>query len=115
MNKFIKQELQKVNIPLPKWDDTTTQIVIYRDKHQAADELVIGGSYQFYIEDYVVHPSGTFTLAANWNNGTNPPETAVKGTVVQTMGKMVKIDCIGETTHEKWCGWIPKKCLRVLR
>lgn len=116
MNKFIKKELNKVNVALPPWDDNTTTLVIHPGgrKVVVTDEFVVGNNLKLHLENYLVHPYEGFTLAENWNGGTNPPESVINATIIQIMGKMIKVDCVGETSGTHWIGWLPKKGIKVV-
>lgn len=96
MNKFIKEQLNKTKILLPKFDDNTTNIFIPKSNNiVSSSDLLLGHCYLLYLEDYIVHEPAGFSLSANWNNGTTPNENKVKAKVMQDMGKMVRLYTMG--------------------
>lgn len=114
MTKFVKEQLMKVHTPLPEWDDSTTQLIIRKGQAVVSQDIQVGMECKIQVEDYVIHPSESFTLAANWNGGTNPPEHILNCRVIQLMGKMVKVDAVGEMTGLRWEGWLPRKCFKFI-
>ncbi len=115
MNKFIKEQLQKITIPMTTWDENTTKIVFSRQTIQQTvkSDFEVGGVYNIEVENYILNPPPTFTLAANWNNGTNPPEKEMFAEVLQFAGKMIKFNCKGKTTGIEWVGWLPRKSITM--
>ena len=116
MNKFIKEQLQKVTIPMSSWDSNTIQVFIPKQSANSNKntDFELYKSYNIVIEDYIINPPPTFTLASNWNFGTTPPEKELSATVLQIVGKMIKFKCIGKTTNIEWEGWLPKKSIKIL-
>lgn len=119
MNTFVKEQLMKVQYPIPSWDDSTTSMVIPKRGSTVVQptiqqDLVIGRTYHIKIENYILNPPDGFTLAANWNGGTNPPEQLMKGEVIQLMGKMIRFNLVGDLTGQEWEGWLPRKGFSVL-
>ena len=114
MNRILKQQLLKVNIPLPEWNDNTTHMIISRDYSvKKKSEFTIGASYDIIIEDYIVNEPSNFTLSSNWNGGTKPPEHCMIVTIKQIMGKMIKVSGVGKTSGTYWEGWLPQKGMKV--
>lgn len=115
MNKFIEEQLHKINVPLPEWDSNTTKIIIPKQSTTIVQpvEFQLGGLYNICIEDYVLNPPPNFTLAVNWNGGTTPPEKEMVAEVIQIAGKMIKFNCKGKTTGETWEGWLPRKTVTM--
>lgn len=117
MNKFIKDQLKKVNIAMHPyyWDDSTTTIIIQKQGTSNSvqpEQFVIGGNYNIIIENYIINPPPNFSLASNWNFNTVPPEENLTATVLQIMGNMIKFKCIGKTTKLEWVGWLPRKSIK---
>lgn len=116
MNKYIKKQLNKCRIPIPDFDDNTTHLVIHRNEElKRLEELQIGSYYEIEIADYIVNEPPTFTLSANWNAGTKPPEHSMNVQVIQMLGKMIKVRGAGINTNINWEGFLPKKSIRVVR
>ena len=116
MNKFIKQELRKCKTPLPHWSDDTTVIVISKfNVPKVSQDLQIGGKYDIVLEDYVINEPPNFTLSANWNNGTKPPEHHMSVEVPNIMGKMIYVRGCGVSNNVMWEGWIPQKAIKIER
>ena len=114
MNKFIKEQLKKTRVELPDWDDNTTQLIITRGDISTTSDIVINGVYTIKVENYILNPPPTFTLAENWNGGTNPPEEKLNATIIQIMGKMIKVKSSGVTTGIAWEGWLPRKGFTII-
>lgn len=116
MNPFIKEQLKKTKIALPPYDDNTTELFIPRTltSSMTIDGLIVDQFYQVYLAQYVVVEPEGFTLSANWNKGTVPPENRMNIKVIQIMGKMVQIAGVGCTTNISWHGWVPIKAISIL-
>lgn len=119
MNKFVKQELEKLNDILPYWDENTTHLVIsnrsgvayYRDKEYS---IKAGNRFTIKIENYIINQPPNFLLAENWNGGTVPPEEILDVEVIQIMGKMTKVKAVGKCTRISWEGWLPNKSFKIV-
>ena len=115
MNKFILEELQKTKVNLPAYNNQTTELFIPKNNGlRSAVDIIVGHDYAVYIEDYIINEPSNFTLSANWNNGTKPPENKVYVRILQIMGKMVKVYCKGATAGIIWEGWIPRKGINII-
>jgi len=119
MNKFIKEQLDKCKIVLPAYNNDSTILNIPKNsgvarKLQDNTSIVVGGSYNVFIENYIINEPETFTLSATWNNGTKPPENKLKIVVIKTMGKMIQVEAIGISTGIHWSGWLPQKSITIL-
>lgn len=113
MNKFIKDQLNKINVPLPEFNDYTNHIVIKKQGAKQNDNLNIGEVYNIKIENYIVNEPPNFSLSSNWNFGTVPPEVNLQAQVLQVMGNMLKFKCKGITTGIEWEGWLPRKSITI--
>lgn len=113
MNKFIAQQLNRINTPMTSWDDHSTNIVIYRQRNDKQCELSVGSIYDITVQKYVVDPPPGFSLASNWNFGTVPPEENLQAQLLQIMGNMLKFNCRGCTTNIEWEGWLPRKAITI--
>ena len=114
MNKLIKKELNKCeHAEIPVFDDNTTSI--YIPKCPIKKDLVFEKDHCYHVEiaDYIVNPLPGFTLSINWNGGTNPPTHFMNISVLQCMGKMVKVEGVGVDVENNvtldcfWSGWLP--------
>lgn len=112
MNKFIKDQLNKITVPIITLDNNI--LYIKKQIGNITNDFNIGDQYNIRIEKYILNPSPTFTLSSNWNAGTMPPEEELKVTVLQKAGNMIKFKCIGKTTNIYWEGWLPKKSITIL-
>ena len=122
MNKVVKEQLGKCKVAeIPAFDDTTTHIFIPKVGANIINQYHVGKYYLIEIEDYILNPSAEFTLAANWNKGTNPPAKYMNVEIVQVSGKMIKVsgvsfdpnNPVALPTH--WEGWLPQKGLKILK
>ena len=112
MNKFIKDQLNKITVPIIELNSNV--LYIKKQSNNTDNDFNIGEHYSIRIEKYILNPSPTFTLSANWNAGTIPPEEELNVTVLQKAGNMIKFKCIGKTTNIYWEGWLPKKSITIL-
>ena len=105
MNKFIQEQLKQCNVPITPWDNDTTQIVIplnvqVDDSHNMLKRI--------YIKNYILNEPSNFTLSHDWNNDTLPPENRMWVKVIETRGKMIKVEGKGLTSEIPWTGWLPQ-------
>lgn len=121
MNSLIKAQLEMVKrAALPDYDENTTEIVIHKGQHCSECLFEKGSCYLIKLENYLLHPSETFTLRANWNNNQIPRDTYMKCEVQQVMGKMIRIQGIGFDYIQKkdlnsvWSGWLPVKSITIV-
>ena len=115
MNKFIKEQLLKVNLPMTSWDDNTKKIIISKQsiKVNQKSDFEVGKTYNIEVENYILNPPPNFTLSSNWNNGIDPPEKEMIAEVLQISGKMLKFNCKGKITGKTWIGWLPRKSITM--
>lgn len=111
MNKFVKKELQKCRLSLPKWDNDTTQLVIplHNSQSELSDTIV-----EITIKNYIINEPPNFTLSTDWNGGTTPPENQMRVRYIDTKGKMTKVSGVGINTNIHWEWWLPNKSFEVL-
>lgn len=116
MNLIIEQQLKKCKVAsIPYFDKNTTHLIIPKVTVQNEEVCIPGHYYLIEIEDYVINEPPQYTLSSNWNKGTKPPEHRMKVDILQIMGKMVKINGIGDNTDITWEGWLPLKSFKVLK
>lgn len=84
---------------------------------QKEDKIIpqVGHCYSVEVESYIVHPFEGFTLHDNWNNGIAPTDIRMNMEVLQILGKMIQVHCIGQTDRKLWDGWLPIKSVRIFR
>ena len=116
MNRFIKEQLNKCKVAeVPVFDENTTTINILRKNIQTSTaELRTGQEFDVEVEDYIIHPYPGFTLHDNWNKGIIPTDKQMRITVLQEMGKMIRIKGTGINDKKEWEGWLPKKSCKRL-
>lgn len=113
MNKIIKQQLEKCKVAaIPNFDENTTHLIIPKTSVANNESLIPGKYYQIQIDDSVFNNSA---LTTNWNNNIQPPEHQLNICVIQILSKMVKVDCVGETTNKPWMGWLPMENIKILK
>lgn len=120
MHYAVYDQLQKVKkADLPDYDISTMELVIPKSG-TAPSKFSVGKQYIIQVEPYIVKPFEGFTLHDNWNNGQSPKHFILKATILEIMGKMVKIDSVGYNLNantvidDKWTGWLPKSSFKVL-
>lgn len=101
MNKFVKQQLQKCKIELPQWDENTTTFII---PFNTSNRRMLK---RIHIKNYILNEPPNFTLSHEWNNDTVPPESVMWVSVVETRGKMIRIEGKGASSGIPWVGWLP--------
>ena len=104
MNKFIKEQLKKCRITLPEWDSTTTSLFIPLE----TVGVIPSNLKLIYIKNYILNEPPNFTLSHEWNNDTIPPENRMWVKVIETRGKMIKIEGKGVSSEIPWTGWLPQ-------
>ena len=114
MNKFVSAQLKKIVIPRIYIDNNPNKIIFKKQGANIDTDFIVFNTYNILVEDYILNPPPGFTLADNWNFGTNPPEKELTAKVLQIAGKMIKFDCIGKTTNINWVGWLPKKSIKIV-
>lgn len=121
MNSIIKEQLDKVIVELPEYDNNTTELIINKQSNMSPTGLLVGDCYLIEIANYVLNPPQGFTLQDNWNNGIIPQDRFIKCEISQIVGKMVKINGCGyDLKLEKdlasaYIGlWIPIKSIKII-
>lgn len=111
IDKLITEQLKKCSVArIPVTLSTHMHIQKYSDGVFAP---LVGHYYLVQFADYILHESEGMTLSSNWNNGTKPLTTYNKVHVLQLLGEMVKLNCIGydvitnSDLNNVWCGWVP--------
>ena len=114
MSNFAIELLKKCkHCKLPNLNGDETYIHIDKQIPKKDPEFSVGKCFLICIDDYILNPPEGFTLAKNWNANTNPPCKYMNISVLQIMGKMVKIEGIGFDMNEgkpinaTWTGWLP--------
>ena len=112
MNKFIKEQLDN----LESVDVQQVSELEYIIKRKASsDSISLNHYYLIELADYIIHPSDNFTLAANWNSGLVPTSKQIKAMVTQILGKMLKIDGIGDDNKTYMGLWLPMGGIKVVK
>ena len=111
MNKIVQEQLSKCKTPLPNWNNSTTEMVV--GVNSPTTVLSVGSKLKIKIANYIINEPPNFTLSTNWNCGTVPPETVMEVSVIDTLGKMVRVDGVGVTTNKTWSGWLPRKGFEI--
>lgn len=120
MNDIIKNELEKIRVPMSNYDDSTEFISIPRFQKIG---LCLGKSYVIKVPDYIVHEPNGFALSANWNKGITPKTNYMKVTVLEKLGIMIKLDAIGmdnntmeDVVGEEYKGlWLPEESIEIIK
>ena len=122
MNKIIKQQLSSCKVAnIPEFTDDTTELFILKNSTAAVNSYHLNKYFQIEIADYILYPSPEFTLAANWNNGSNPPSKIMNVEVINIQGKMVQVSGVSfDPTNPAaapyfWQGWLPQKGLKIIK
>ena len=122
MNKLIRQQLEKLNLPnKPEYDESTTHLVFLKQNSETVQEnssFVINGVYKIVIANYIVNPPPDFTLDTDWNTGRHIADTTLLIQITQLAGKMLRFTGRGynfntDTTNDNFYDqmWIPAKSI----
>lgn len=115
MNKFIKDQINKITIPLPEFNDDTIHFIIKKQGIKQINDFNVGDIYTIKVENYIINEPQNFSLSSNWNYGTIPPEVDLQTQVLQVMGNMIKFKCKGISTGVEWEGWLPRKSITIIK
>ena len=122
MNKVVKQQLASCKVAdIPEFDDSTTHIFIPKKSSRDINAYHLHKFYLIEIQDYILNPPPDFTLADNWNKGTNPPAKYMNIEVINIQGKMVQVSGVSYNPEnpaelpKHWQGWIPQKGLKIIK
>ena len=122
MNKIIKEQLNKcavAKIPDFTEDDLTITIPKYTETSRL--DFQENGTYLIELEDYLLHPSDTFTLHKEWNNGVIPKSKFLKAKVIRMHGRMIQFDAVdtnyeGDAVGDHYPSlWLPFKSIKLRR
>lgn len=122
MNKLIRQQLEKLNLPnKPLYDDLTTHLVFPKQDKETVYEnspFVVNGVYKIVVANYIVNPPPDFTLDTDWNRGRHIEDTTLLIQITQLAGKMLRFTGRGynfntDTTNDNFYDqmWIPAKSI----
>lgn len=117
MNEIIKEQLNNCKVAkVPSFDDGTTTISIPIGVREIEHEidLAIDACYLIKVDDYIIKPYKGFTLHDNWNNGVIPTDIEMKVAITNIMGKMIRVDAVGNNDGLPWSGWLPKKSIKII-
>lgn len=120
MNKFIKEQLQKIRVPMSDWDENSEVIYFYNNQSSEID-FEIGKLYRIQLENYILNEPPNFTLSSNWNKGIIPTSEILDARIVNIQGKMIQVNAIGfdpisntQKTDSYNYLWLPKKSVIIL-
>lgn len=124
IHKLILDQLNEIK-DLPNIDPETLTLNIPKRSEkinmEMEDIFELAHTYIIKLEKYIIEPPSTFNLHDNWNKGIKPKDTIMKVTVVNDIGKMIKINgsgynqITGEENSNKWEGWVPKKSVKIIQ
>lgn len=122
MNKLIKKQLEKLQIPnKPEFDDFTTHLVFPRQTSGVEKDdtsFVVNGVYKIVLATYIVNPPPNFTLDTDWNKGKRITDLTLYIQITQIAGKMIRFtgrgynfstDKINNNFYDNM--WIPAKSI----
>jgi hypothetical protein len=122
MNELIKQQLKNCKVAnIPQFDDNEIKILINKGTTLSVSPYQVHNFYLIELENYIINPPQTFTLAENWNGGRVPKHKHYKCEIAQVMGKMVKIIGCGYNIendtdyNDVWEGWVPQEGIKLIK
>lgn len=120
MNKFIEEQLKKVEIAdLSNFDKETNTFHIKR----IVDNTIIPEVNKCYIiqlDKSLLDKNNFLDLINNWNRGTVPPGEYLRIYVLANLKNMFKVDAIlydferKEIITRVWNGWLPIQQFKVI-
>lgn len=121
MNKFIKEQLQKIRVPMSEWNEDTEVIHFYSTTTISQVDFQVGKLYRIKLENYILHEPPNFTLSTNWNKGVIPTSEILDARVINVQGKMIQVNAVGfnvntntQKTDTYSYLWLPKKSVTIL-
>lgn len=122
MNEFILNQLKKcTRCEIPPYDENTLTLEIPKNSLKKELSFSVNNCYLIEIADYVLNPPPGFSLAQNWNKGTNPPSKYMNVCCIQLLGKMVNVEGVSfniesnSPGNSTWEGWLPLTAVKILK
>lgn len=117
MNKFIKQQLEKIKLPSSNYNENSTQIIFYKQINNK-ELLKVNGFYRIKVSNFLLKES---KLSSNWNNGVFLKCNVLDICVIKILNNMIQVNAVelDETTNtqteNKYMGfWIPVSEITIL-
>lgn len=117
MNKFIKQQLEKIKLPSSNYNENSTQIIFYKQINNK-ELLKVNGFYRIKVSNFLLKES---KLSSNWNNGVFLKCNVLDICVIKILNNMIQVNAveIDETTNtqteNKYMDfWIPVSEITIL-
>lgn len=120
MYKETLEQLQKVKVKLPEYNENSELLVIPRTLHKV-EILQINHIYLIEVAEYITNPPSNFTLSDNWNKGIVPKCKCMKIEVCNIQGKMIQVNAFGydyinqcDLPYTYMGLWLPIKSITIL-
>lgn len=117
MNKFIKEQLERIKCNMSEWNDNTTQITFYKQVN-TKDILQVNGFYRIKLSNFMLQES---KLSSNWNKCVIPVQNIMEICVTKIVNSMVQVNGVGfdeqtnTQTEDRYLNfWIPISEITVL-
>lgn len=117
MNKFIKQQLERIKLPSSNYNENSTQIIFYKQINNK-ELLKVNGFYRIKVSNFLLKES---KLSSNWNNGVFLKCNVLDICVIKILNNMIQVNAVelDETTNtqtkNKYMGfWIPVSEITIL-
>lgn len=117
MNRFIKQQLEKIKLPSSNYNENSTQIIFYKQINNK-ELLKVNGFYRIKVSNFLLKES---KLSSNWNNGVFLKCNVLDICVIKILNNMIQVNAVelDETTNtqteNKYMGfWIPVSEITIL-
>lgn len=120
MNNIIKKQLDQITATNIEFNDDTTEIFIPKTTSYNLKSLKKDSVYLIELNDSLLNPSSSSTLASNWNAGRVPKYKHYNAEVNSVMNKMVQVTAVpiinGEAIYkEQFYGWLPFDQIKVIK
>lgn len=121
MKSIIKEQLESCKFAsIPPFDESTTHLIIPRQRTQGVSGLELEHYYQIELSDYLLNPPPDFSFHINWNGGRVPASKIMRIYPIQKLGNMVRVDGCGydvvrqEVLEDQYLGlWLPADGFKI--
>jgi len=115
MNPLVKEQLEKVHITMPSYDESSTEIVIPKNSGLPQVDFQLNHYYTIKVDDSLINKGPWYdTIHNNWNNGRAPLYNVLNVEVCQFVGKMLKVEATAPGTTYTWSGWLPRNNCKII-
>lgn len=97
MNKFIKEQLEKIHVPMSDWQEDSETIIFYNDS-LINNKLEINGIYKIKITDLMINNT---EFHKQWNPLSFPSSDTFIIKVLKILSNLVEVSAIENANTEQ--------------